>query len=384
LRPDAFRPAVQHFSLNALAEPVRWRHTSLVAAVLSLSAHASLWAEVRSCQTVRFAGTVVQGQAFERQVGSGIVFRLAPNLDPTISGWTIEMRSQGSPEKDFLWVATPPYRFSHPRYLDTSYGYTAAQAVAWSVRDFNFALNEADHDRLLEAVRKVLWPSGLSEAESEQGRRLVEETPRGHGMLRIRDARIGGEEENDGRGWIEHLSFEVELCFPLPPESEADIHRADFVAALEQKFLRDHPDYLNVEEASEICGHPLVASLHVEFAELDDKPGEEAVVEAASCFAGTGGIDLPAVFTLRDGGALVELSVQRPGYESEAGRPLWVNLRGKMDLAVEGGALVEFYPIYADGDANCCPTAGQRKFVYRWDGETFVLREVRDLPPQQE
>ncbi|MGH9804838.1 MAG: hypothetical protein ACRD4D_06675, partial [Candidatus Acidiferrales bacterium] len=84
---------------------MRWKHTSLAALVFFLTAPPWLGAEAPACQSVAFAGAVVKDQAFEKEVGPGVVFRLAPSLDPATPGWTIEMRSQTSPEKDFLWVA---------------------------------------------------------------------------------------------------------------------------------------------------------------------------------------------------------------------------------------------------------------------------------------
>ncbi len=344
---------------------------------------ASARAEGKGCNTIRFGGEVVKNQLFEREVGRGLLFRLHPSRASNPPGWTIELRSRANPDNDFLWVATPPYRFMNPRYLDTSYGYSAQQAVQMSERAFNFVLNDADYEKMTEAVRKLLWPYNHSEAELAEAEKVLEETPTGSGRLHILDARLGGEDETNGRGWIENLRFEVELCVPESGPRAAEIRQVDFVAALEQKFLRDRPDYESVEEAVTICGSELVASLRVEFAELDDRPGEEAVVKAASCFAGTGGIDLPAVFTLGGEGTVVELPIRRPDPHAVETRGLWANLRGKLNLTVEEGRLVELYPVYAEGDANCCPSAGVRKFVYRWEGEAFVLEQVRDLPPEK-
>ncbi len=344
---------------------------------------ASARVERQDCNAIRSSGEVVKNQLFEREVGRGLLFRLNPSQASNPPGWTIELRSRANPENDFLWVATPPYRFMNPRYLDTSYGYSAQQAVQMSERAFNFVLNDSDYEKMTEAVRKLLWPYNHSEAELAEAEKVLEETPTGSGRLHILDARLGGEDETEGRGWIESLRFEVELCFPEPGRPVAEIRQADFVAALEQKFLRDHPDYESVEEAVAICGSELVASLRVEFAELDARPGEEVVVKAASCFAGTGGIDLPAVFTLGGEGTVVELPIRRPEGNAPESRALWASLRGKLNLTVEDGRLVELYPVYAEGDANCCPSAGVRKFVYRWNGEVFVLHEVQNLPPEK-
>jgi hypothetical protein len=58
-------------------------------------------------------------------------------------------------------------------------------------------------------------------------------------------------------------------------------------------------------------------------------------------------------------------------------------LRGHMVVQIEDGKLVELYGIYTDKDLNCCPEGGERKFVYRWDGQRFVLDDIIDSPPEK-
>lgn len=344
----------------------------------------------KDCSTVRFSGEVVKDQLFEREVGRGLLFRLNPNRASNPPGWTIELRSLANPENDFLWVATPPYRFMNPRYLDTSYGYSAQEAVQMSERPFNFVLNAADYQKMTEAVRTLLWSYGHSEAELAEARKVVEETQTGSGSLRILHARVGVERVGDERGWIESLKFEVELCLPADvplaggATPQRDISEASLYRALVEKFLRMYPAYTSMEDACPDSAEP-ISIFETQYAELDGRPGEEVVVEAATCFAGTGGVDLPAVFTAAENGELVELAVQRPERNQPfRGRDVWANLHGKLRLAVEGSDLVEIYPVYAAGDPNCCPSAGIRKFIYRWEGDKFVLRRVIDLAPEKE
>ncbi|MCI0354809.1 MAG: hypothetical protein L0099_07210 [Acidobacteria bacterium] len=110
-------------------------------------------------------------------------------------------------------MATPPYRFWNPRYVDVSYEYSARNAVAFTPRKFQFVLNREDYEKTEAAVRKLLWKSGHSERELEDARRWLEEVNKGTGSLHLLDARIAGDETNE-RGWIEWLKFEVELCLP--------------------------------------------------------------------------------------------------------------------------------------------------------------------------
>jgi hypothetical protein len=77
-----------------------------------------------------------------------------------IEGWHITVRAQKAAPGcgDFVSVATPPYRFDNPRYLDTGYGNTARDAVSRTPREFYFALTCADYKRMAAQVKRMLWP----------------------------------------------------------------------------------------------------------------------------------------------------------------------------------------------------------------------------------
>jgi hypothetical protein len=157
-------------------------------------------------EPVRFTAEISRGQDFEREFGPGLLFRLAASKDPQTPGWTIEVRPKGekNPEVEFSWVVTPPYRFFNPRYLELSYGMSAKQIVDMNPRDFNFVRNRADYEAGAEAVRKLLWPAGISDAELDRAGKTLNELPTCRGTLRILDSRVGES--------IEWLKFEVELC----------------------------------------------------------------------------------------------------------------------------------------------------------------------------
>ncbi len=176
-----------------------------------------------TCVATRFAGEVGKEQAFEKEFGPGLLFRLKPERHPANpQGWTIEVRSKANPEHDYLLVATPPYRSSNPRYLDTAYGMNARQAVEWSPRGFSFVLTEQDYQKLSDALEFLLWPGNYSSqqvktAEKEWKEILAKRSI--EGRLRILDSRIGSTGPEDEVGWIEHLKFEVELCVPAESQS---------------------------------------------------------------------------------------------------------------------------------------------------------------------
>lgn len=163
---------------------------------------------------VKFAGEVSYGETFEREFGSGLLFRLSANRVPQTPGWTIEVRPKNEtrPEVELVWVATPPYRFFNPRYLDISYGYSARETVAMNERAFSFVRDPRDYDRAEEAVRTLLWPYTFSEEQLKRAEETLKQVPTCQGVLRIVDHRLGPDPQASER--IEWLKFEVELCGP--------------------------------------------------------------------------------------------------------------------------------------------------------------------------
>src|SRR5262245_4053882 len=87
---------------------------------------------------VKLAGEVSFGETFEREFGPRHVFRLTPGSDPQTPGWTIEVRPkmETRQEVELSSLVTPPYRFFNHRYIEVSYGYSAAQIVGMSEREF--------------------------------------------------------------------------------------------------------------------------------------------------------------------------------------------------------------------------------------------------------
>ena len=164
------------------------------------------------CNTVRFSGRVPGGQPFEHPLPGGLVFRLAPSAPP-ISGWVIEVRSPSLEpgESELSWVATPPFRWWNPRYLETSYGWTAERAVEDGERAFRF-VQPGDLATASEAVRTLLWPADATADSLAAAQGAWDGLSVFEGRLTIRDGRV--EDSPDGRGRIAALEFDVEICVP--------------------------------------------------------------------------------------------------------------------------------------------------------------------------
>jgi hypothetical protein len=158
-----------------------------------------------------FGGAVRAGEVFEHDVGAGLVFRLAPTPDAQ-PGWTIEVRARGDtdPQRELPWLATPPYRGWNPRYIDASYGVTAAETVARRAREFGFVADLTRWSEANEAAQLLLWPDRATAAELDAARRRLASVAPGRGRLVIRSARLG--RGSDGAERIETLAFNVELC----------------------------------------------------------------------------------------------------------------------------------------------------------------------------
>ncbi|HXN54215.1 MAG TPA: hypothetical protein VN943_19960 [Candidatus Acidoferrum sp.] len=119
------------------------------------------------CVRLSYAGEVSSGQTFERKFSEKLLFRLNPKTAQ--SGWTIEVipeAQDGTGQREYIWVVTPPYRFYNVRDLDTSYGTSAREAVEYSPRDFNFVLNEEQFKRAANLVELAVMSHPPSEKKT--------------------------------------------------------------------------------------------------------------------------------------------------------------------------------------------------------------------------
>jgi len=103
-----------------------------------------------------------------------MLFRLNP--EQAAGGWFIEVvpkNPSADSSLEYVWVVTPPYHFGNQRYLDTSYGIPAREAVKKSPREFNFVLDEKQYK---EAARLV--PSTIKDLKRNWKKRVRKLWPR--------------------------------------------------------------------------------------------------------------------------------------------------------------------------------------------------------------
>ena len=80
-------------------------------------------------------------------------------------------------------------------------------------RGFSFVLSHADYVACREALDRVLWPYGFSEAAVDSAQQTLDRLARGEGLLTIRSMELGGL----GKGsspWFRSIRFDVALRLP--------------------------------------------------------------------------------------------------------------------------------------------------------------------------
>ncbi|MFN6993780.1 MAG: hypothetical protein ACK4PH_06215 [Aquincola tertiaricarbonis] len=187
-----------------------------------------------ACKRFTLQGEVHAGQAWQRPIGGGLVFRLAPDED---TGWQFGIRParpRAGDELDYVSMMTLPLRGQHVTMMDTSYGTPAQDVVAYGRRRFAFLLRPQDAPRAGQLLHRLLWP--LPDDDFEQTRqalRQLQSLPAGSGELRIIRSRIergrsaAGSTEPDAHfGRLHHLAFRLTLVVPATAQTPAGVPTA--------------------------------------------------------------------------------------------------------------------------------------------------------------
>lgn len=163
----------------------------------------------------------------------------------------------------------------------------------------------------------------------------------------------------------------VSTTHPAP-----SIHDTDFEDLISAKFRADHRN-LSMET---ICAGMQTSEINLAdtvFGDLDGDGQDEAAVMAFSCFAGTSGPDLTAVYKMLPKGKIVELQIESPSQEKvyRGLKADEVSLRLRA-IKIEKQTYTEEYTIWGPGHDDA------RDFSYRWNGRKLALVSVKDLPIQ--
>lgn len=168
-----------------------------------------------ACHNEVVEGRVSAGEAFEAPITAGLVFRLDPEAHPqNPAGWTIRVTPTAAADSDYAMVATPPYRFRNPRYVDTSYGVTAEEALSLSPRNFSFVTTAGEYRKAMRALDVLLWPGTHTEARIDSARSTMLGLSTYPATFAIGDGAATQAEPDHPLGTIEWMSFRVDLCIP--------------------------------------------------------------------------------------------------------------------------------------------------------------------------
>ena len=167
------------------------------------------------CEAAFIVGQIARGESFEGSFGANLVFRMdaeASLRNP--QGWTLRVSSVTEPDHDYSMVVTPPYRFSNPRYVDTSYATAAEAALAMTPRNFAFVATEESYRVASDAIEVLLSSGSYSEREVMSAGEALESVPTFQGRLWIEDGEIAPPDSDQPLGTIEWIRFRAELCEP--------------------------------------------------------------------------------------------------------------------------------------------------------------------------
>ena len=161
------------------------------------------------------SGEASAGNAFERDIGHGLLFRLVPTPDGFGKGWDIQIVPKDNPAggyAEYSAIVTPPYHFYNLRYLNPSYGVTAKEAVGISPRAFQFVETPEDSEAAYAVVNSVVYSVDW-EAHKDSIAAAAAKVPLGTAELKIVKSRIMAGKNNEDLGSIDWVKFEVRFRF---------------------------------------------------------------------------------------------------------------------------------------------------------------------------
>ncbi|HLZ12140.1 MAG TPA: hypothetical protein VKP58_06085 [Candidatus Acidoferrum sp.] len=323
-----------------------------------------------------------RGEEFKQLIGPDLEFRLAPYAGND-SGWSIRLApgtDANARTIDCIGAVQEPLHGDTRLEIEPPENGNALDAE-WKTREFEFVTNPADCKQAWNLANAANYPSRLSDKQREEANRKLGQITTRHGRFTVLEARVGTAAGSGKPGTLEWLKFEVDLTGKADTKESA-IRAVDIKSYLESHLGELFPDLADLETD---CGEgrkPLQSLAPVLYGDLDGDGQEEAAVEGWSCLSGNGGADIFGVLKLTSAGKLVSLPIA-PLPKTFKGSNTMADLRGHMVLEIKEGKLLEKYGIYTPSDPNCCPEGGERQFVYRWDGQKFIVDDMIDSPPEK-
>lgn len=132
---------------------------------------------------------------------------------------------------------------------------------------------------------------------------------------------------------------------------------------------------LSLKEKCQDIEGSLLQIGNVEYGDLNGDGNEDAIINARSCYAGTGGYDVLNILTISSQGKIIELPWDTPriGNADE-------KIKRKASLGIQNKKLIYRVPVYRDEDANCCPSGGTVTIFYEWRNNKFGVERIENPP----
>ena len=336
--------------------------------------------DAKGGESSHFTGEVRRGEEFTQLIGPGMEFRLEPYAGND-SGWSMRLAPGTDADArtmDCIGAVEEPLHGNTRLEIEPPENAKTPDA-GWKRREFQFVASAPDCRQAWRLANEANYPSKLSDKQRDEASIKLGQIKRNHGRFTVLGARLGTAAGKQGT--LEWLKFEVDVTGNVDA-GVSPIRAIDVKSYVEAHLGELFPDLADLETD---CGEgqkPLQSLAPVLYGDLDGDGQEEAAVEGWSCLAGNGGADFFGVLKLKSAGKLVSLPIE-PLPKTFKGRNATADLRGHMVLEIDEGKLSEKYGVYTSSDANCCPAGGERRFVYRWDGQKFVLDDMIDTPPEK-
>ncbi len=189
---------------------------AMILAVVAVGASAG-------AQQTRFKGEVGRGETVVHRFEHGGV-RYEFRLLPTPHGWTIWIGDPMYRDRNFVLVATPPYRGINPAVIEgwhfRNADNTAANApgpknvnAPQRNRTFAFVLNGSDFLLARAAVETLLWPGERAEKDLKEARERLARVRKAAGQLQVGALEFGTLTAGE-RAAIERMAFSVKIDWP--------------------------------------------------------------------------------------------------------------------------------------------------------------------------
>jgi hypothetical protein len=159
------------------------------------------------CNEASFEASLNGGQAYSRDLGGGLVFKLAPLWQKW--GWTIQVEPENN-DDDYAYPLNPPLRFGNAQSLGTGYGETAREQLSHE-HDVRFILNASEYERIFKLTADALWPYQAPNPDEAAPRYLDAIGKARSGLLRLTVRRF--ETSADGTA-VNSVDFAVSVVVP--------------------------------------------------------------------------------------------------------------------------------------------------------------------------